>query len=101
MWKKYLEEDGYVLFVLSEKGYLGARAKSERALLALVQVQRGRQRDLSRILLLADLKIEMYSAYSFFNDKDNVYDLDTDKLDLIKLKTKKNILHQFSSKCFG
>lgn len=46
MWKKYLEEDGYVLFVLSEKGYLGARAKSERALLVLVQVQRGRQRDL-------------------------------------------------------
>lgn len=60
----------------------------------------GRQRNLWRILLLADLKIGMYGADSFFNDKDNVYGLDTDKVDLTKLKTKKNNLTWIQLKMF-
>lgn len=42
----------------------------------------------------------MYDTDSFFNDKDNIYDTDIDKVDLIELKIKKIMLHEFNSKCF-
>ena len=38
--------------------------------------------------MLDDLKIRMYGPDYFLNDQDNIYDSDTDKVDLIELKTK-------------
>lgn len=43
----------------------------------------------------------MYGPDSFFNDKDNIYGSDIDKVDLPELKTKKIMLHEVNSKCFG
>lgn len=42
----------------------------------------------------------MYGTNFFFNDKDNIYDSDIDKVDFIELKIKKIMLHEFDSKCF-
>lgn len=42
--ERCLEKDTCVLLALLEKGHLEAEAKVEKALLALVQVQMGRQR---------------------------------------------------------
>ena len=42
----------------------------------------------------------MYGTDSFFNDKDNIYDSDIDKVDLIELKTKKIISHEFTQNVF-
>ena len=63
--ERCLEKDTSVLLALLEKGHLEAGAKVEKALLTLVQVQMGRQRNTWRILLLGDLKIEMYGPNCF------------------------------------
>lgn len=42
----------------------------------------------------------MYGFDFFLNDKDNIYDLDIDKVDFIELEIKKIMLYEFNLKCF-
>ena len=99
MWKRCLEKELPVACIVGKRA-AGGQSQEWDSFTHSHAGTNG-QRSSLRIFRLDDFKIEMYGPDSFFNDKDNIYGSDIDKVDLPELKTKKIMLHEFNSKCFG